>query len=321
LSHNRLSSLPVSMRLMKSMRKLKLAHNNLHTISDSLFQEMPHLYTLDLQFNNLKILPRSLSNLGGSLKNLLVNNNRLEGLPLALGCLLRLKHLTAHHNQLSVVPASIGGLANIRTLSLHTNFIDSLPHAIGLLGRLKVLELNDNRLTSLPPTISLLKDLRRADMQNNRFKDLSALQDLGNLAALKSVQFDAHLHETHPKTCMCRFCVYSRFDEAHFDDIVEGDVAFETELIELFFQCMNTDFSVMQTHIKNAHFAGIFFVVHKIKGALANMGAIKLSELCATLELHSRDHDMPSCVQIFQVLQAEYQRIKVVLEERLHKRR
>ena len=44
---------------------------------------------------------------------------------------------------------------------------------------------------------------------------------------------------------MCKFCVYSRFDEAHFDDIVEGDSSFESELINLFFNCTESDFRAM----------------------------------------------------------------------------
>jgi len=130
---------------------------------------------------------------------------------------------------------------------------------------------------------------------------------------------DSYLQEGHLERCMCKFCIFARFDEAHFDDIVEGDSEFEAELIALFFKCTETDFQAMKDALDNNNFHEIYFVSHKIKGALSNMGAVKLTSLCSLLEEQARFQSILSCRTVFDTLKMEYGHIKQVLLKRLQK--
>jgi len=165
--------------------------------------------------------------------------------------------------------------------------------------------------------MAFLQRLRRVELNNNNFVSLASMRGINSISSLKSLQFDSYLQEGHSERCMCKFCVYSRFDEAHFDDIVEGDSSFESELINLFFNCTESDFRAMHDALNNCNFQSIFFVSHKIKGALSNMGALKLSSLCTVLERQARSQSISGCRDIFGQLQLEYGHIKQVLTRRL----
>jgi HPt (histidine-containing phosphotransfer) domain-containing protein len=53
---------------------------------------------------------------------------------------------------------------------------------------------------------------------------------------------------------------------------------------------------------------------HALKGSSANMGAQGLAELCRELELAGRAGSMPDPEPQFERLQAEYQRVKAVMQ-------
>lgn len=52
------------------------------------------------------------------------------------------------------------------------------------------------------------------------FSSLVALKGIQSVESLKSVHFDDYLQEEHSELCMCKLCVFARFDEAHFEGIL-----------------------------------------------------------------------------------------------------
>jgi len=318
LSENKLQTLPDSLRTLVSLERVTLAHNNLTHIPDSVFLGMKNLQSVDIQYNKLSSLPLSIAQ--PTLRELIANNNLLESIPVAVGINLPfLKKLILHENRINTLPAQLEGLSSLKHLSLSGNHLEQVPSAIGTLRNLRVLQLSNNRLCELPSTVMFMKKLLKVELQSNQFPSLVSLKGIQSVASLKSVHFDDYLQEDHSELCMCKFCVFARFDEAHFEEIVEGDAEFEEELINLFFNCTETDFLCMTKALNENAYDDIFFISHKIKGALSNMGAVKLSHVCSMLEHQARAHNLTSCSHLFNKLKLEYKHIKHVLVKRLQR--
>jgi len=314
---NKLTTLPSTLGRLSRLERLDCSRNNLCEIPPLAFENLSSIEVIDLQSNRLSCVPHTIAL--PELKELHLNDNLIESLPDEFGVgLTSIRKLILHHNRLTHLPQDLAGLHGLKFLSLHTNTLECLPLGIECLTSLKTLELSCNRLRELPPTMAFLQQLRKIELQSNCFISLSSLRGIIAIDSLKSVQFDPYLQEGHSERCMCKFCVFSRFDEAHFDDIVEGDQGFELELINLFFTCTENDFCSMIEALESSNFHSIFFVSHKIKGALSNMGALKLSQLCTVLEKQARLQCISSCREIFSQLQSEYGHIKHVLSQRLH---
>lgn len=318
LSENKLLSVPDSLGALVSLERLTFAHNNLTHIPNNVFQDMANLHTVDIQYNKLSDLPETIAQ--SNLKELIANNNLLESIPVKVGTgLPNLKKLILHENRITSLPVQLDGLVSLKHLSLSGNLLEQVPSAIGTLRSLRVLQLSHNRLQELPSTVMFMRKLRKVELQNNQFSSLVALKGIQSVESLKSVHFDDYLQEDHSELCMCKFCVFARFDEAHFEEIVEGDSEFEEELINLFFNCTETDFSCMTKALSESAYEDIFFISHKIKGALSNMGAVKLSHVCSLLESQARSHNISSCSHLFSKLKLEYKHIKHVLVKRLQR--
>jgi len=319
VSENRLRTLPSSMSGMASLERLNVSHNSIIDIPEQVFNGMASIHSIDLQYNKLLSLPASIANY--NLHELIANNNLLETVPGTIGTNMpQLKKLILHDNRLSSFPSHLEGLTeSLKFLSLSSNLLEFVPHSIGTLRNLRVLQLSHNRLQELPGTVMFMRKLRRVELQHNRFASLVSLRGIQGVDSLKSVHFDEYLQEDHSEMCMCKFCVFARFDEAHFEEIVEGDSDFEEELINLFFNCMESDLGYMSKAFKEQAYEDIYFTSHKIKGALSNMGAVKLSHVCSLLESQARLHNLGSCIQLHEKLKLEYAHIKHVLVKRLQR--
>jgi Leucine-rich repeat (LRR) protein/HPt (histidine-containing phosphotransfer) domain-containing protein len=318
LSENKLRNIPDSIGELACLDRLILSRNNLTHISDKVFENLNNLQIVDLQHNKLTELPTTIAR--NNIRELIANNNFLEKIPSNVGTgLPRLKKLILHENRLSSLPTKLDGLSSLKHLSLSGNHLEQIPSAIGTMSNLRVLQLSHNKLQELPGSVMFMRKLRKVELQSNQFTSLISLKGIQGVDSLKSVHFDEYLQEDHSELCMCKFCIFARFDEAHFEEIVEGDAEFEEELINLFFNCTETDFTYMTKAIADNAFDDIFFISHKIKGALSNMGAVKLSQVCSLLEGQARDHNLTSCIQLFGKLKLEYKHIKHVLVRRLQR--
>eukprot|EP00026_Physarum_polycephalum_P003885 Phypoly_transcript_03901.p1 GENE.Phypoly_transcript_03901~~Phypoly_transcript_03901.p1 ORF type:complete len:680 (+),score=103.77 Phypoly_transcript_03901:146-2185(+) len=317
-SENKLRTIPDSLGELANLERLILARNSLTQISPKVFENLKNLQLADLQHNKLTDLPPSIAQ--QNLRELIANNNLLEQVPENVGTNLpRLKKLSLHENRLTTLPSELRGLSSLKYLSLSGNYLEHIPSAIGTLCNLRVLQLSHNKLQELPGSVMFMRKLRKVELQSNQFTSLVSLKGIQGVDSLKSVHFDEYLQEDHSELCMCKFCIFARFDEAHFEEIVEGDADFEEELINLFFNCTETDFTYMTKALSENAFEDVFFISHKIKGALSNMGAVKLSHVCSLLENRAREHDLSSCTKLFSKLKLEYKHIKHVLVRRLQK--
>ncbi|CAH8831501.1 unnamed protein product [Trichobilharzia szidati] len=152
LSCNLLTKIPEPVLLLRSLRKLHLAHNELSDLSN-LTGDWPRLEYLNLSYNQLTHLPTGLIRLS-CLRKLYVNNNHLTfgGIPSGIGKLQDLEIFDASHNELETIPESLCRCGRLKRLILNSNRLLTLPDAIHYLKEsLDVFEVDNNPRLKIPP--------------------------------------------------------------------------------------------------------------------------------------------------------------------------
>ena len=139
LMRNELSNIPSSAApKCYRLSTLVLNHNKrLEEIPDCFFTHMNKLEVLDLSFTNIKILPRSVSNLVNLKALLLRGCNLLVDMP-SLANLRALRSLDCRDIGIKEVPQGLEMLVNLRYLDLHCKLLKTIPD--GILPRLSHLQ-------------------------------------------------------------------------------------------------------------------------------------------------------------------------------------
>ncbi|GLT96112.1 hypothetical protein SLE2022_137580 [Rubroshorea leprosula] len=138
---NEIEVIPSSMASSTCTRlaTLLLAHNDLFTIPESVFEHMPELKILDLSFNyRLWSLPNSVSKLV-KLTTLLLKSTALEKVP-SLSGLGSLTKLDLGNTKIKEVPEGLGMLKNLKCLFLFGYNLEIDEIADGVLSNLSKLQ-------------------------------------------------------------------------------------------------------------------------------------------------------------------------------------
>lgn len=115
----------------------------------------------------------------------LVANGLAGALPSELGNLVHLRELVVDYNKLTGVPATISGLKAVRTISLKANRLTSLPSQFGELANLELLYLGQNQWSSLPDELGNLQKLSYLAIDNSELTSIpTGVYQLTNLAVL-----------------------------------------------------------------------------------------------------------------------------------------
>jgi Leucine-rich repeat (LRR) protein len=123
------------------LKKLKRPFYNVENID--VVEDLQWLFThnnLDLYGLYLEVLPKSIGNLTG-LFSLNLDYNQLKDLPESIGNLTNLTSLTASNNLLTILPESIGNLVNLEYLKLSHNNGLIFPDSIVNLKNLETLSI------------------------------------------------------------------------------------------------------------------------------------------------------------------------------------
>lgn len=145
---------PLEFRQMTALKSLKLAGNQLISISGLVLGSLSQLETLVLGSE-------------------CVGGNLLTNLPAELGSLTALKRLEVTDNQLVELPEELGRLQSLEILNVSNNRIGYLPDTVGRLTRLCSLTIARNRVRKLPETLCYLDDLQMLDASNNNLQYLT----------------------------------------------------------------------------------------------------------------------------------------------------
>ncbi|KAF1788159.1 Leucine-rich repeat domain, L domain-like [Phytophthora cactorum] len=190
LSHNRLVVLPVTLGLLRSLRRLHLSNNHIPGLPLEL-GALTSLRELDVSWNQLTSIPDELGCLE-SLTTLDLSHNQLVRFPQTIAMLKRLTCLRCSHNALTTpLESGLGDLKSLRyvdlagnclvelepclyelpELDLYNNGLQALPLELadGILAQLDVLSIGRNPLTLLPEKTSStwkLKDQYQTSFTN-----------------------------------------------------------------------------------------------------------------------------------------------------------
>lgn len=141
---------------------------------------LENVLSLNMQFDNIKSIPVSLSKMT-TLKELNLNYNKIsfDTFFSFLGFtkivepftgMVNLKRLYLTDNNISRLPESIGDLQSLTSLDLTGNLIKSIPECILKLTNLQILNLSYNKIKNIPEGISRLRNLVILGLRDNNIQ-------------------------------------------------------------------------------------------------------------------------------------------------------
>ncbi|XP_039057726.1 receptor-like protein 9DC3 [Hibiscus syriacus] len=166
--------IPYSVFNISSLQAISLGYNNLFgSLSSHIFDYLPRLYYLNLEFCQLSgRVPMSLFKCR-ELNFLFLDNNYLEGIvPIEISNLTSLKYISIERNYLSgKIPSVVGNLTFLEEFELsENNLTGQIPSSLCNLGSLKVLFLYKNSLDGeIPECTGNMSSLSHIDLEKNNF--------------------------------------------------------------------------------------------------------------------------------------------------------
>lgn len=185
LSKNSIKTLPARLTAdLPKLERLSLLYNIL-TNDSVFFTSNKHLKALNIQGNELTLLPATVR-LNRRLESLWLGNNKLQTADFR--GLRRLTDLNIYNAELAACPPSVTKLRRLKVLDLYYNNITELPARLSRLRKLEQLAMSHNKLKQLPEELSRLRRLQVLYAHHNeigtlpdrfdRFRSLRLL-DLG----------------------------------------------------------------------------------------------------------------------------------------------
>lgn len=179
---NKLSTIPLEMGLLTSLRSLWLDDNLLNEFPICLC-ELVNLTSLRLSGNSISELPSTVANLQ-KLEVLALDNNDFEEIPDCVYELSNLRELWIRQNKISHIPEDISQLSNLEILSVSSNKLTAIGDCIAALISLRRLYANGNVITALSSELPSLPKLETINLSNNLLTTLpeSWTQSWGHFA-------------------------------------------------------------------------------------------------------------------------------------------
>ena len=181
LSHDYITAITVHKDIGKLTQLEELVLPSLKSIPEEIFN-IKTLKKLKLNYSKDDKINQKLSQIGNlkkleylSLKYLTYMMNEEEVkiiIPNEIGQLIFLKELIIDNNKIDNLPNSIVHLEALEILRIESNNIKVLPEYFGRLSNLKELYCSNNQLKSLPESFSKLKNLEKALFRNNSIINL-----------------------------------------------------------------------------------------------------------------------------------------------------
>lgn len=203
VSHNKLDNTAFDViSQMRSLKELRLGHNNINGNLPATVCELPGLEVLDLQSNRLLAIPDALRELV-ALRVLNISGNQLTALPMEALQQIPLTELDASSNALigSLFPiGGIDGHPTLQSLSVANNSIAALTFSETLsLPRLRSLNLTNNHMTVLPSVASWTELITLA-CGDNKITDFP--HGFTSLRKLRNVNFTSNdIRLLNPEIC------------------------------------------------------------------------------------------------------------------------
>ena len=93
-------------------------------------------------------------------------------------------------------------------------------------------------------------------------------------------------------------------------EIVEGEVDLLKEIVQLFIQGAEEKVPAIKQGVEEKDFEKVVYNAHSLKGGAGSIAAFGFRALCENIEKAGRNRDMEKIAESFDLLQAEFERLK-----------
>lgn len=173
LSYNKLKQLGDVALKCESLRTLNLRHNAIVDIPINLHKCLMQLENLNLACNRLNALP-SLSGLT-KLKTLDISYNQMKLLPDTLSQLISLENLLFGSNEIATIPEGISNLKNLKNFQGDNNMIETLPSEVSVYKKLEVFNVSRNQIKEFPMGLCRAVNLKVLNLSHNRLREIPSV--------------------------------------------------------------------------------------------------------------------------------------------------
>lgn len=175
LDRNKLKHLTGISRLCK-LKKVVLSKNDIVDFPKEI-GNLIHLEKLDLNQNQIRVIPEGIFSCFSKLNHLRLNNNRLTGLPKDLAaCSGSLQYLNLSNNCFRVVPEVVLELKRLQEFYIQNNLLHQLPAELFQELPLKMFKANGNPLRE-PPCEVCAGGIRQIISYFNQLQNCQAEED------------------------------------------------------------------------------------------------------------------------------------------------
>eukprot|EP00943_MAST-04B_sp_MAST-4B-sp1_P006906 g6906.t1 len=175
--------LPKEINEMTGLKVMKVNDGPLEKLPDTFDVDFSKVVFLDLSYNALSNIPKSLGDM--PLSTLNVANNNLNELPEPLWGNTYTIELGLDNNNISSISASVQKATTLNRLFMTNNSLIDLPDNIFDNLKLDSLFLDGNKLKSIPQSVFSITTLRNFRISNNYVSDIP--KDIGNLLELDDI--------------------------------------------------------------------------------------------------------------------------------------
>lgn len=171
----------------EKLKYLSLSDNKLVTVPENI-EHLNHLEELDLDGNEISILPKSIKNLK-KLKSLHLFDNKLTSLNFDKGDLPNLWNINLCYNEFTIFPSELSNLPSLKRIMIWCNNISVISKDIKNFKNLEELNLESNNISHLPNEISKLNSLKILSLRSNQLTEENILP-VFKIKSLESLSFE-----------------------------------------------------------------------------------------------------------------------------------
>ena len=144
-------------------------------------------YFNNLTYERASCMPKKIDLLGNmrNLEFLSLQNVLLRDIPESIGDCILLREVLLQNNKIEILPYTICNLVKLELLSVSNNYIHHLPKYMHKMTSLRTLKVDRNRLNNIPESLGRMVKIERLWLQNNKIMELpSTMMYLSNLTDL-----------------------------------------------------------------------------------------------------------------------------------------
>ena len=202
-SNRRFKDIPTdALTDVPQLESLNMYYNDIHTISDQAFDNVPNLKTVHLGFNPIRNIPSAALRPLRKLESFTVWNISMVTIPENAFSTINspnMGHINIGSNLLRSLPENLfGPVKTLHSLHINSNYLTNLPENLfESMNRLSSLRLENNQFEETPKTLRHLTRLSTLYMFKNQLREFSG-DEIAENSELSSIDLNDNLISVFP---------------------------------------------------------------------------------------------------------------------------